>query len=122
MSLSKQINSHPYPHQAAEKEPPIIINNIMKTPIDALGKDLIEREMKIRMLENNRSKQKNAFHFQAFTDDNPPTQRSDVTKCNEFNANPVRNTKVKISLECSRISIESKKSKQEEIPVKEEVE
>lgn len=50
MSLSKQLNSHPYPHQPSEKEPPIIINNIMKTPIDALGKDLIEREMKIRML------------------------------------------------------------------------
>lgn len=76
------------------------------------------------MLENNRSRQKNAFHFQAFTDDNPPTQRSDVTKCNEFNA--ARNSKVKISLECSRISIESKKSKQEveiaEIVGKEEVE
>lgn len=81
----------------------------MKTPIDALGKDLIEREMKIRMLENHRSKQKNAFHFQAgFTEtcDNPLTQRSDITKCNEFNANPIpRNSKVKISLECSRISI-----------------
>lgn len=102
MSLSKQINSHPYPHQPAEKEPPIIINNIMKTPIDALGKDLIEREMKIMMLENNRSKQKNIFHFQAgYSEkgDNPLTQRSDITKCNEFNANPnPRNSKVKISL------------------------
>jgi hypothetical protein len=74
--------------------------------------------MKIRMLENNRSKHKKSFNYNpnaAYTEiksEMPLTQRSEYTKCNEFNAiaNP-RNTKTKISLECSRISIESKKER-----------
>ncbi len=37
-----------------EKDPPIIINNIMKSPMDLLDKDLIEKEIKIRLLQNQR--------------------------------------------------------------------
>ncbi len=37
MSIS---NHYSLPH---DKEQPIVINNILKTPVDALNKDLIER-------------------------------------------------------------------------------
>ena len=37
-----------------QKETPIIINNIMKTPVETVNRDLIEREMKIKMLETQR--------------------------------------------------------------------
>ena len=78
------------PHQR-EKDTPIIINNIMKTPIDALNRDLIERQMKIKMMENNRMKQKtslrysrNAEDFSNHLEENLLTQRSETAKCKEF--------------------------------------
>lgn len=85
MSMSNHYQYHPHER---EKEAPIVINNILKTPVDALNRDLIEREMKIRMLENNRSKHKNSFNFALnapLTEqkiDNPLTQRSEAPKCN----------------------------------------
>jgi hypothetical protein len=51
MSVNGETNGCRHPR---EKEAPIIINNIMKTPMDTLNRDLIEREMKIKILENNR--------------------------------------------------------------------
>lgn len=40
MSMSNHFAHIPLPH---EKQAPIIINNILKTPVDALNKDLIQR-------------------------------------------------------------------------------
>ncbi len=67
MTMSMSLNNHKanipqMPHQR-EKDTPIIINNIMKTPIDALNRDLIERQMKIKIMQNNRMKQKTSLRY-----------------------------------------------------------
>ena len=47
------INSQIVPLNSATKDHPIIINNIMKdTPIEKLDKSLIEKEVKIKLLQN----------------------------------------------------------------------
>jgi len=55
MSNISQVKSSLCNRMNNEKDQPIIINNIIKTPVDALNKDLMEKEMKIRVLENRRS-------------------------------------------------------------------
>ena len=51
MAMSMSINQFAHhPQQDKDKDCPIIINNILKIPIDKLNKDLMQREMKIRML------------------------------------------------------------------------
>jgi hypothetical protein len=116
MSISNQFSHLPH-----EKETPIVINNILKTPVDALSKDLIEREMKIKMLENHRAKNKLTQHFTELTD-NPLTQRSEVPRCQEFSGTEPKeftaisrphSKKPKISLECSRISVQSRQQEEE---------
>ena len=49
-------HQHPREHSdSKEQRAPIIINNIVKTPAETMDRDLVQREMKIRMLEDHRN-------------------------------------------------------------------